>query len=78
MARKHYSEDEVLKALRKKRDCRVSGKTIAVLKDEVFSPKAMDNIINPIKSFDMGNGTWGKIDFLTKKCGYYVWFTDKF
>lgn len=77
MARKHYSEDEVLVSLRKKRDIRISGHTIAVLKTKVFSPKEMDTIINPLKSFDLGNGSWGKIDFLLKR-GYYLWYTDKF
>jgi len=67
MARKQrYTEDEVLKALSKKHDVNVNSttKTIQVLngKNKKF-PKAND----------LGNKSWGKIDFL---CNYreYNWF----
>jgi hypothetical protein len=77
MARKRHSEEEVLRALRYKRDVRVSGKTVAVLKDKVLT-KEGETVLNPNKSWDLGNGSWGKIDYLVKEHGYYIWHTDKF
>jgi len=77
MARKHYQEDEVLRALRLKRDVMVSGHTIAILKNKILN-KEGETIVNPNKSWDLGNKTWGKIDFLCNYRGYVVWHTDKF
>ena len=51
---KNYDEAICVKALNKKSDCEVSGRTISVL----------------IRATSLGNGSWGKIDFLTKHCGY--------
>ena len=51
---KNYDEAICVKALNKKSDCEVSGSTINVL----------------IGATSLGNGSWGKIDFLTKHCGY--------
>lgn len=78
MARKRYTEDEVLRALRKKKDCRISGKTIAILSDRVFDKNKMDYVTNPAKVFDLGNGTWGKFDYLTKVHHYAIWHTERF
>ena len=62
MARKHKME-EVLKALAKKHDCKVVGNVIQVLNGE--SLEAKYQLTN-----DLGNGTWGKIDFLVNHCGF--------
>ena len=51
---KNYDEAICVKALNKKSDCEVSGNVINVLIGET----------------SLGNGSWGKIDFLTKHCGY--------
>lgn len=51
---KNYDEAICVKALNKKSDCEVSGNVINVL----------------IGKTSLGNGSWGKIDFLTKHCGY--------
>jgi len=72
MARKQYNEDEVLKSLRKKNDCRISGQTIMILSDEIFSKEQGINIPNPCKIGDLGNSTYGRIDYLVNYCGYSV------
>lgn len=51
---KNYDEAICVKVLNKNSDCEVSGSTINVL----------------IGATSLGNGSWGKIDFLTKYCGY--------
>lgn len=51
---KNYDEAICVKALNKKSDCEISDSTINVL----------------IGATSLGNGSWGKIDFLTKHCGY--------
>lgn len=51
---KNYDEAICIKTLNKKSDCEVSGSIINVL----------------IGAKSLGNGSWGKIDFLTKHCGY--------
>jgi hypothetical protein len=66
MGRKH-SMDEVLRDLRKKKDVLVRGNSIEVLNG--FKTK---------REFDLGNKTWGKIDFLTNHCGYKVFHVSEF
>lgn len=68
--RKFYTEDEVLKALSKKRDVRVNRTT----KEIYFLTGS-----NPHypKNNDLGNSSWGKIDFLTNYAGYRLIPTDK-
>jgi hypothetical protein len=59
MARKHR-EDEVLRQLSKKRDVKIhQGRQI-----EIISSR------NQRYTGDLGNGSWGKIDFLVNHCGY--------
>jgi hypothetical protein len=71
MARKH-NEDEVLKSLNKKNDVKVSSRTkkILVLTDKVFDKTSGKMVANSKKSFDLGNGSWGRIDFLHNYHGY--------
>jgi hypothetical protein len=67
MARKH-SVDEVLEALKKKKDCKIDSqeKIISVLQNKTHG-----------KTNDLGNKSWGKIDYLTKYCGYTLLRCDK-
>lgn len=72
MARKkNYTLDEVLRSLAKKRDVRVDSnvKVVQVLTglDRKF----------PAHN-DLGNGSWGKIDFLCNYQGYRQIFVDRF
>lgn len=67
--RKLHSEDEVIRSLSKKQDIRIDSdeKIIRIISkyDEKGNPnKALKN--------DLGNGSWGKIDFLQHYCKYYV------
>jgi hypothetical protein len=67
MARKH-SVDEVLEALKKKKDCKINSqeKIISVLQNKAHG-----------KTNDLGNKSWGKIDFLVNYCGYTLLKCDK-
>jgi hypothetical protein len=78
MARKHYEVDEVLRALSHKNDIRIVNKDILILKDKVYNQKAGKSITNPKKHFDIGNKSWGKIDFLVKVHEYRQYFVDEF
>jgi len=59
MARKKHKLDEVLRTLSLKKDCRIIGDTVYTLVDKT-----------PFKANDLGNGSWGKIDFLVNHMGY--------
>lgn len=59
MTRKHYTVDEVIKFLSKRRDCRCNPKTKVI---EVLR----SNGSNPPRTNDLGNKSWGRIDFLVK------------
>jgi len=54
MAKKPYDEVSVVRILSKNNGCNINGKTITV-----------DDTRNTV-----GNGTWGKIDYLCKEHGY--------
>ena len=77
MARKH-NEDEVLRALRSKSDVRIVNGEVQVLKDTVWNTKEQKTVVNHKKHFDLGNGSWGKISFLIKYCGYRQIFVSEF
>lgn len=51
---KNYDEATCVRELNKKTSCEIVGSVINVL----------------IGVTDLGNGSWGKVDFLTKHCGY--------
>lgn len=61
MARKHYDEASCVRSLSKKNSIRITRKCIEVLRGAT----------------DIGNGSWGKIDFLIKCCGYICLSVDK-
>lgn len=77
MARKNYQVDEVLRKLSLKNDVKIesSVQKIFILTDTVDTKEGV--MSNPNKKWDLGNGSWGKIDFL-KKCGYSVSYVNKF
>ncbi|SBV91735.1 hypothetical protein [uncultured Dysgonomonas sp.] len=79
MSRKHYSEDEVIRVLSKKNDIRILkvNKEIRILSDKIVTSNGISTR-NPNKRFDLGNGSWGKIDYLTKFHGYDIWKVSKF
>ena len=70
MARKH-SLDEVLKSLGKKNDCRVDStkKVVYTLNGKSKKQKCLH---------DLGNKSWGKIDYLVNWCGYTHYFVAEF
>lgn len=78
MARKLYTEEEVLKALRNKNDILISGKTISILSEKVFNPQTKQLENNPFIKHDLGNSSWGKIDYLCKQLHYTLIKVDKF
>ena len=69
MARKNYSVDEVLKQLYRKHDVKIDSnqKIVRVLCNE-----------SRTKINDLGNNSWGKINFLVNYCGYYQFFVTEF
>lgn len=77
MARKHKM-DEVLRTLGQKQDCRINNGQISILTDNVFDNKTGESKPNQKKKYDLGNGSWGKIDFLVHYCGYSKVFVNNF
>ena len=75
--RKHY-EDPAVRALTRKNDVRIAGHTITMLSDMVYDKKSGEMIRNPKRHNDIGNKSWGKIDFLMKKCRYHLVRTASF
>lgn len=72
MTRKRkYTPDEVIKALSRKHDCRVdpTRKTVMTLNGK--DPKHS-------KSNDLGNGSWGKIDYLVNHNGFIHYSVSSF
>lgn len=64
MARKNYKIDEVLRILGRKQDLRIKGSTLFILTDKILD-KDGNSMSNPERVNDLGNKSWGKIDFLT-------------
>lgn len=62
MARKQHNLEEVLRSLGRKRSIKITGRTVQILKN----------------ADDVGNGSWGKIDYLHKVHGYSFMRVDKF
>lgn len=63
MAKNHYDEASVIRSLSRKNSVHINSvnKTIEVVKD----------------NNDVGNGSWGKIDYLIKVHDYVVLFVGK-
>ena len=70
--KKMHNVDEVIRSLSKKRDCKVfpSG--------NINSVNKVVEILYPAENNDLGNGSWGKIDFLVNHNGYSKRFVSKF
>ena len=75
MTKRKHTVEEVLKALSKKHDVRVLGGTIQVLKPEIEKDGKI--IENPVYQGDLGNGSWGKIDYLRSQ-GYVQFYVAEF
>lgn len=69
--RKNYTVDEAVRSLEKKNDVRIHGWFVDILTDKILN-KDGQTIPNPEKRNDLGNGSWGKIDFLTKHAGFHI------
>ena len=78
MARKQHTKDEVLKALFKKNDVLVQDDIVYILKDKIFDVQQNKVIPNPSKQNDLGNGSWGKIDYLCNHLNYIVISIENF
>lgn len=66
MSNKHYDEAKVVRSLSKKSSIR-------------FTQTGTTKCIEIIKGCtDVGNGSWGKIDYLHKVHGYYAVFVKQF
>lgn len=66
---KKLNRNEAIKSLTKKHDVRIiqKSKKLIILGQE-----------SRARSNDLGGGSWGKIDFLTKHCGFTTLTVDKF
>lgn len=62
-----HTLDEVLRSLARKKDVKISNNTILLLSDKA-----------PNKSYDLGNGSFGKIDYLVKVHKYQLKIVDTF
>ena len=70
MARKKHRLEEVLRSLRKKNDVSIDGTVIYILTDTIYQKG--ETVVNPHKKFDLGNGSWGKISYLTNVHNYSI------
>jgi hypothetical protein len=66
-----YDEQKVIAQLSKKHDVKIKSNQILVL-----NGKSTKGIFQPIN--DLGNKSWGKIDFLVNYCGYVQLFVPEF
>lgn len=57
--KKHYDEASCVRSLSRKNSCQISM-------------SGNQRIIEVEKDGDLGNGSWGKIDYLIHYCGYSV------
>lgn len=66
MSNKHYDEAKVVRSLSKKNSIR-------------FAQTGTTKYVQILKgATDVGNGSWGKIDYLRKVHGYYPMFVKQF
>ncbi len=65
MARKKYELDEVLKSLRKKNDV-----FVGLFNIYIYGEKSKHRIN------DLGNSSWGKIDYLVNYQGYRIMYIN--
>ena len=84
MARKRYSADEVIRQLSKKNDVQIVKEVskfragmVLVLKNKIINSKG-ETVDNPKKKYDLGNSSWGKIDFLVNHCNFGFSYVGQF
>jgi hypothetical protein len=65
--KRQQSPDEVVRSLSKKNDVQIKGQTINVLKNTARGRRN-----------DLGNGSFGKIDFLVNHNGFHKVMVDSF
>lgn len=70
MKNKHQVVD-VIKKLNYKNDIKVEGNRIEVLSNTVFLP-GKGVVDNPKKRNDLGNGSWGMVDFLVNHNNFTI------
>lgn len=75
---RNHIYNKVIKDLSKKRDVKIVGRTILMLSDLVWSKFHGDYVRNKLKRHDIGNKSWGKIDFLMKEYEYKIKHVDSF
>lgn len=71
--RKLYTEDEVIKSLSRKNDVRINPYRKSIQRLSNVIEKDGGIIPNPLYKGDLGNKSWGKIDFLRHYCGYTMY-----
>ena len=64
---KNLIENKCIRILSQKRDLKIQGHRIEILVND-----------SSRKSYDLGNKSWGKIDFLEMYCGYTIEKVNKF
>ena len=71
--------EKAVSKLQKKHDCKIDlqKKEILILKNKV-ADKKNKIIFNPFKYFDLGNKSWGTIDYLVKVHMYDIIWVREF
>jgi hypothetical protein len=71
---------DAIESLKNKKDCKVdaNNRIIYILGSKVFDIKKKETVDNPKKQYDLGNGSWGKIDFLIKQHGFTIQYVKEF
>lgn len=62
-----FTELGAIASLSRKKDLRFKGHEINILGNKSRE-----------KNNDLGNGSWAKVEFLVKHCGYRSFFVEKF
>ena len=73
-----HNPAKAVRSLSQKNDCRIYGNKIYILSDKVWHSEKKKKILNPLKRCDLGNKSWGKIDFLVKYADYKVIVVNDF
>lgn len=70
---------DAIESLKNKKDCEIdaNNKIIFIVASKVFDIKKKETIENPKKQYDLGNGSWGKIDFLIKQHGFTIEYVNQ-
>jgi len=66
------TEDEAIRRLNQKKDCTVYKHSEKTPTGKTVFGKTILFVKNSKRVFDLGNGSWGSIDFLRNYCGYQL------